>query len=135
MSLPPEVVAKVAFGEGPVWCADGSVMCTSVAEGRFYRVWPDEQRAELFATTRGGANACAPTVDGGCIAVVDPTGTIVERLDMTSLEHGMVTNCCFGGTDGRALFATHSIPGTVVRWTGLPHPGRAIHPWPGFAAN
>jgi gluconolactonase len=297
MSPQPEVVARIVFGEGPVWCADGTVMCTSVAEGRLYRVWPDEHRAEVFAETGGGANACAPTVDGGflvtqnggidfslfslpgfgdlppwspvtpglqhvtrdgavtylatqvddgspmhapndlvvasdgtvyftdpgrhplpdppvgrvlkltrdgvvsvvaapfdycngialdhedrllvieangilrlrddgtrewivenlgttpgdgfcvdvagnayvcctsqnCVTVIGPTGTILERLDLGSLaEYGMVTNCCFGGADGRTLFATHSIPGTLVRWTGLPHPGRAIHPWPGL---
>ncbi len=298
MSPQPEVVARVMFGEGPSWCADGTIVCTSVAEGRLYRVWPSDRRAEIFADTKGGPNACAPAVDGGflvtqnggidfslfnlpgfevlpplrsvtpglqyvshdgtvsylatrvddgsamnapndlvvtadgivyftdpgrhplpdppigrilkmtrdgvvsvvdapyeycngialdhegtlvvveadgllrlhgdgsrewiverlgtapgdgfcvdvvgnayvccttenCIKVLDTTGVMIERLDMTSLaEHGMVTNCCFGGADGRTLFATHSIPGTVVAWDGLPHAGREIYPWPGLS--
>ena len=298
MSPQPEVVARVVFGEGPSWCPDGTIVCTSVAEGRLYRVWPSERRAEIFADTKGGPNACAPAVDGGflvtqnggidfslfdlpgfdalpplrsvtpglqhvsldgivsyvathvddgsamnapndlvvtsdgtvyftdpgrhplpdppigrilkmtrdgvvsvvdapytycngialdheatlvvieadgilrlhadgsrewiverlgtspgdgfcvdmvgnayvccttenCIKVIDPAGLMVERLDLTSLaEHGMVTNCCFGGGDGRTLFATHSIPGTLVAWEGLPHAGREIYPWPGLS--
>ena len=294
----PEVIAHVLFGEGPSWCADGTIVCTSVAEGRLYRVWPHERRAEVFAETKGGPNACAPAADGGflvtqnggidfsqfplpgfdtlpplasvapglqyaaadgtvtylathvddgtamnapndlvvtadgivyftdpghyplpdppigrilkmtpdcvvsvvdapyhycngialdhegallvieaagllrlhddgsrewiveqlgtspgdgfcvdvegnayvccttenCIKVIDAGGRQIERLDLASLnDSGMVTNCCFGGADGRTLFATHSIPGTLVMWTGLPHAGREVYPWPGRA--
>jgi gluconolactonase len=298
MTSKPEVVASVLFGEGPSWCDDGTLVCTSVAEGRLYRVWPDDGRAAVLAETGGGANACAPAADGGflvtqnggidfrrfalpgfdslpefspvtpglqyvaadgavtylattvddgtamnapndlvvtpdgtvyftdpghhpppdppigrilkltrdgvvsvvdgpyrycngialdhtgallvieaagllrlhadgsrewvieelgegtgdgfcvdveghayvccttanCIKVIDPAGQEVERLDMAPLaDKGLVTNCCFGGADGRTLFATQSIPGTVVRWDGLPHPGRPVIPWPGLA--
>jgi len=298
MSPQPEVIAQVVFGEGPSWCADGTIVCTSVAEGRLYRVWPHDGRRVVFAETKGGANACAPTADGGflvtqnggidfsqfklpgfaalppwspvtpglqyaapdgtvkylathvddgtamnapndlvvtpdgtvyftdpgrhplpdppigrvlkmtrdgvvsvvdapydycngialdhegtllviegtgilrlhddgrrewiverlgtspgdgfcvdvvgnayiscttenCVKVIDRLGAEVERLDLSSLAPaGMVTNCCFGGADGRTLFATHAIPGTVVMWQGLPHPGREIYPWPGLS--
>jgi sugar lactone lactonase YvrE len=298
MTSKPEVIASVLFGEGPSWCDDGTLVCTSVAEGRLYRVWPDEGRAAVLAETGGGANACAPAADGGflvtqnggidfskfalpgfdslppfssvtpglqyvapdgtvtyvattvddgtamnapndlvitsdgtvyftdpghhpppdppigrilkltrdgvvsvvdapyeycngialdhegrlliiegrgvvrlhddrtrewvvedvgtgtgdgfcadvegnlyvccttanCIKIFDAGGTEVDRLDMNPLaDKGLVTNCCFGGADGRTLFATHSIPGTVVRWDGLPHPGRPVIPWPGLA--
>jgi sugar lactone lactonase YvrE len=297
MTSKPEVIADVLFGEGPSWCPDGTVVCTSVAEGRLYRVWPEERRAAVLAVTGGGANACAPAADGGflvtqnggidfsrfslpgfeslppfsavapglqyaapdgtvtylattvddgtamnapndlvvtpdgtvwftdpghhpppdppigrilkmardgvvsvvdapyhycngigldhtgallvieaagllrlhedgsrewvierlgtsvgdgfavdveghayvccptdnCVRVIDPKGTEVERLDLSPLASpGMVTNCCFGGPEGRTLFATHSIPGTVVMWDDLPHPGRPVHPWPGL---
>lgn len=297
MSPTPEVIAHVVFGEGPSWCPDGTIVCTSVAEGRLYRVWPDERRSAVFADTKGGPNSCAPAADGGflvtqnggidfslfklpgfdalpplspvtpglqyaapdgtvtylathvddgtpmngpndlvvtrdgtvyftdpghyplpdppngrvlkmtrdgvvsvvdapynycngialdhedtllvieaagilrlhedgsrewiverlgsspgdgfcvdvegnayvccttenCIKVIDAGGTQVERLDLATMaDHGMVTNCCFGGADGRTLFATHAIPGTVVMWAGLPHPGRALYPWPGL---
>ncbi len=298
MTSKPEIVADVVFGEGPSWCDDGTLVCTSVAEGRLYRVWPDEHRTAVLAETGGGANACAPAADGGflvtqnggidfsrfslpgmdalppfsavtpglqhatadgtvtylatavddgtamhapndlvvtpdgtvyftdpghhpppdppigrvlkltrdgvvsvvdgpyhycngialdhegtlvviegpgilrlhddgsrewiverlgtssgdgfcvdveghlyvccttenCIKVFDPAGRQVEHLDMSGLaEKGMVTNCCFGGADGRTLFATHSLPGTVVRWDDLPYPGRPVIPWPGLA--
>jgi sugar lactone lactonase YvrE len=79
----------------------------------------------------GNAYVCCTTEN--CIKVIDARGAEVDRLDLAPLgENGMVTNCCFGGADGRTLFATHSIPGTVVMWSSLPHPGRALYPWPGL---
>ena len=59
------VVTGLMFPEGPVWCDDGTVVCTSVAEGALYRVWPQHHRAERIAVTGGGANAAAPVDDGG----------------------------------------------------------------------
>jgi gluconolactonase len=297
MTSKPEIVADVLFGEGPSWCDDGTIVCTSVPEGRLYRVWPDQHRAEVLADVAGGANACAPAADGGfvvtqnggvdfrkfdlpgfedlpaftptapglqfvaadgtvsylathvsdgtamnapndlvvtpdgtlyftdpghhpppdppigrilkltrdgrvtvvdapyqycngialdhngelvivegaglvrlhadgtrewvierlgtsagdgfccdveghayvcctmenCIKVIDPVGKEVERLDLSPLGNkGMVTNCCFGGPSGRTLFATWSMPGKVVKWDDLPHPGVPITPWPGL---
>jgi gluconolactonase len=40
------------------------------------------------------------------VQVIDLEGRIVERLSCG--EGGLVTNCCFGGTDGKTLFATES---------------------------
>ncbi len=286
------VVEGILFSEGPVWCADGTLVVTSVAEGRLCRVWPDEGRAEVFVDTAGGPNGAAPTVDGGVVVaqnggmdlaaffpgvthrpappglqlaapdgtltalspgtnertdsgtgfrapndlVCAPDGTlyftdpphhppspdqlgrvwrwtpgadapevfaagllnpngiglapdgtilIVERRGLmrlhadgsrtwlieelgpgggdgfaidtegfvyacTTRDHvvrvidpadgrqvdqleidgvGLVTNCCFGGPDNRTLYATDAIPGTVVVWEGLPHPGLPLTPW------
>jgi gluconolactonase len=65
-SVRAEVVADgIPFGEGPVWCADGTLVCTSVAEGALYRVWPEAARAERMADTGGGANGAAACADGG----------------------------------------------------------------------
>ena len=286
----------IQFGEGPVWCPDGTVVCTAVASGRLYRVPADGGPAVIVAETGGGPNACAPILDGGFLVTQnggidfslhpqlglgeipplvprtpslqqvgadgtvsfvatevvdgsslrapndlvvtadgvvwftdpghhplppDPRGRIL-RLDRSGLVHpvagpfhycngialdhrgdllaveanglirvdrdgdwewfvealpdglsgdglavdiegnayvccildntirvfdgtgaeseriempgpgGVVTNCCFGGDDGRTLFATHSVPGTLVRVDGLPNPGVPIHPWPGL---
>jgi len=61
-----EVVAEgIPFGEGPVWCSDGTIVATSVTDGALYRVWPDKHRSERFTITDGGANAAAPAADGG----------------------------------------------------------------------
>ncbi len=63
-----EVVATgIAFAEGPVWCHDGTVVVTSVAAGALYRVWPQQLRAEVCATTTGGANGAALAADGSIL--------------------------------------------------------------------
>ncbi len=288
------VVDGVVFGEGPYWCADGTLVCTSVGSGRLHRVFPDAGRAEVVAVTDGGPNSCVGAMDGGFLVTqnggidfsifklpgfselppykpvtpglqyvspsgdcsyvatetkdrspmqgpndlivaadgtvyftdpghhplpevpsgrvmkmdrhgvvsviaegltycngiaLDPDGSLVlverrglMRLDgdgrrewiieqlgeapgdgfcldsegnyyvacstdqcIRVIDHegkqlevlaidgpGVVTNCCFGGTDGRSLFATDALPGNVVVWPGLPHAGIPIHQWPGL---
>src|SRR5258707_569198 len=61
------IVTGLLFPEGPVWCSDGTVVCTSVPEGALYRIWPADGRAEPIAATGGGANAAAPASDGGFV--------------------------------------------------------------------
>ena len=57
----------IPFAEGPVWCPDGTVVVTSVAGGALYRVWPEQTKTELFATTKGGANGAALAHDGSIL--------------------------------------------------------------------
>ena len=46
LRMTSEVVCDgIPFGEGPVWCDDGTLVVTSVAEGALYRVEPDQNRA------------------------------------------------------------------------------------------
>lgn len=60
------VATDVAFGEGPIWCADTeTVVCTAVAAGLLHRIWPAERRSEIEVDVGGGPNACAPAADGG----------------------------------------------------------------------
>ena len=59
------VLPDMLFPEGPVWCADGTVVCTSVPEGALYRVWPAQGRAERIASVGGGANGAAPVATAG----------------------------------------------------------------------
>src|SRR5215471_125944 len=61
------VCTGVPFGEGPVWCADGTLVVTSVAAGALYRVFPDQHRADRFADTGGGANGAALATDGSIL--------------------------------------------------------------------
>jgi sugar lactone lactonase YvrE len=65
-----------------------------------------------------------------CIRVIAPDGKELDVLDIDG--PGLVTNCCFGGADGRSLFATEAIPGNVLMWPQLPHPGLGIRHWPGL---
>ncbi|HZP29452.1 MAG TPA: SMP-30/gluconolactonase/LRE family protein, partial [Acidimicrobiia bacterium] len=62
------------------------------------------------------------------VAVIEPDGREVEFLEIGG--PGITTNCCFGGPDGRTLYATDGIPGQLVAWEGLPTPGLPVHPWP-----
>ncbi len=59
------VVEGVRFGEGPVWyppespVGKGTLVVTSVCDGKLLRVFPDEQRFEELAATGGGPNGIA----------------------------------------------------------------------------
>lgn len=289
MPTPETVVARVRFPEGPVWCADGSVVFTSVPDGALYRVDPATGTVSTVAVVGGGANAAAPTTDGGfvvtqnggidfsglagldgidaegmppyapiapglqhvatdgtvgyllddgflapndltttpdgtlyftdpphhpppaepagrvhalapdggrrvvaagfhycngiaaepggtlavvegrgvlrltpdgerewiveslgeasgdgmaidadgrlyvccttehAVRVFEPDGTEVERLEVPG--PGLLTNCCFGGDDGRTLYVTEGLPGAVLAFTDLPTPGLPVEPW------
>jgi gluconolactonase len=59
--------------------------------------------------------------------VLEPDGTEVDRLQLPG--PGFITNCCFGGSDGRTLFVTELQPGSVVAFEGLPTPGLPVHRW------
>lgn len=59
------VVDGIGFGEGPVWCPDGTLVCTSVAAGLLWRVRPESHTKDLVADVGGGANGAALASDGG----------------------------------------------------------------------
>jgi sugar lactone lactonase YvrE len=151
--LPAEPVGRVmAYSrDGHVRVvADGFTYCNGIAldleaalvviEARgLQRLRPDGGREWIVETLgRGGGDGfcldvegnfyVAATVEHG-VRVVDPQG---KELDFLSIDgDGLTTNCCFGGADGRTLFATDAIPGRVVAWEGLPHPGLPMNAWPG----
>lgn len=66
----------------------------------------------------------------GGIQVFDPDGTPAEFL--AAGEGAFITNCCFGGSDGRTLFATDAGHNSVLAWAGLPTAGLPVHTWPGL---
>jgi sugar lactone lactonase YvrE len=81
-----------------------------------------------FCVDVDGRFYVANTAEHG-VRVVDRDGS---ELDFLAIEGaGVTTNCCFGGADGRTLFATDGLPGQVVAWEGMPAPGLPVHPWPG----
>ncbi|HEX4491991.1 MAG TPA: SMP-30/gluconolactonase/LRE family protein [Acidimicrobiia bacterium] len=86
-----EVVATgVPFGEGPVWCPDGTLVVTSVAAGALFRVRPEAGSAERFAETRGGANGATLAADGSILVTqnggfdVGGTGFVKNAPPVTS---------------------------------------------------
>ncbi|HEY3669641.1 MAG TPA: SMP-30/gluconolactonase/LRE family protein [Acidimicrobiia bacterium] len=58
-----ELARDLRFPEGPVVCADGSVLVSELAGGCITRIGPDGSRAS-FATTGGGPNGLARLPDG-----------------------------------------------------------------------
>jgi len=67
---------------------------------------------------------------GHRVTIIESDGAVVEVLESPG-DHPVSTNCCFGGPDGRTLFAVDAgSPGHVYCWTGLPTPGLALHTWP-----
>jgi gluconolactonase len=153
--LPPEPVGRVmAYSRDGTMrvVADGFTYCNGIASDRdgslvvvelrgLQRVLPDGGREWIVEMLgRGGGDGfcldvqgnfyCAATVDHG-VRVVDPDGKEIEFLAIDG--DGVTTNCCFGGADGRTLFATDAMPGRVVAWEGLPDSGLPLHTWPGPA--
>jgi gluconolactonase len=80
-----------------------------------------------FCVDVDGRYYVAVTADHG-VRVLEPDGSEVDFLPIPG--GGVTTNCCFGGADGRTLFATDGIPGQLVAWEGMPTPGLPLTPWP-----
>lgn len=154
---PPEPVGRVWAYErdGSLRLAhEGFQYCNGIAldrdstliviEGRgLQRLLPDGNREWVVEVLgRGGGDGfcldtegnyyVAATVEHG-VRVVDPAGVEIDFLEISG--KGVTTNCCFGGADGRTLFATDALPGHVVAWEGLPHAGLPMHQWPGGVAD
>jgi gluconolactonase len=92
-----------------------------------HRVSPTGAAGDGFCLDEDGRFYVAATADHG-IRVLEPDGTEVEFLEIGG--RGITTNCCFGGDDGRTLFATDGVPGQVVAWEGMATRGLAVHAWP-----
>ncbi len=63
MSQWETITTGLRFPEGPVACADGSVIVVEIAAGRLTRIWPDGS-SQLVAETGGGPNGLAIGPDG-----------------------------------------------------------------------
>lgn len=90
MSSAVTVVPHVRFPEGPVWCPDGRLVFTSVADGTLYRVDVATGAVDTVAVVGGGANAAAPAADGGFVVTqnggIDFTGLAgLPGIDMTGM--------------------------------------------------
>lgn len=61
------VCEGIRFGEGPVWCGDGTLVVTSVADGALYRIRVEIGAVDRLADTGGGANGAALAADGSLL--------------------------------------------------------------------
>ncbi len=109
------VAGGLAFPEGPVAMADGSVLLVEIRAGRLTRVLPDGSRQPV-AQTGGGPNGAAIGPDGSCWlcnnggfrwtseggptrpigAAVDYTGGAIQRVDLSSGAVETVYTHCDG---------------------------------------
>ncbi|HEY8217189.1 MAG TPA: SMP-30/gluconolactonase/LRE family protein [Acidimicrobiia bacterium] len=91
------------------------------------RLSPSGSAGDGLCVDEAGRFYVANTADHG-IRVLDRDGGELDFLEIPG--QGVTTNCCFGGDDGRTLFATDGVPGQVLAWEGMPTPGLAVHAWP-----
>ncbi|PYH29335.1 SMP-30/gluconolactonase/LRE family protein [Aspergillus neoniger CBS 115656] len=92
--------------------ADGSTSKVGLFFQSFGCAGPDG----LAVDEEGSLFVCHPSL--GCVFVVDREGVPKARI-VTAKDGGKnLTNCTFGGEDGRTLFITDSLEGNVqvVRW-------------------
>ena len=61
--MPTVIATGLAFPEGPVWAADGSLYVTEIGAGQIRRIAPDGGLS-VFATPGGGPNGAARGPDG-----------------------------------------------------------------------
>jgi hypothetical protein len=69
---------------------------------------------------------------GSGVKIFDTDGTEVDFLAVPA--GGFITNCCFGGSDMRTLFATDAGRNTLWAWKGMPTAGLRLNLWPGRSA-
>ena len=130
------------LGEG-FWFCNGIALepdgTPVVVERRgLLRLRPDGGREWVVETLgRGGGDGFCVDVDGRfyVASTVEHGVRVIEdgrEVDFLQIPGaGVTTNCCFGGDDGRSLFASDAMPGTVVVWERMPTAGLPLNPWPG----
>ena len=77
------MASGLGFPEGPVLCADGSVVLTEIRNRRCSRVTPDG-KVSLFSDCGGGPNGLAIGPDGSSLLVADDVGDVVWRVTAAS---------------------------------------------------
>ncbi|KAL5046716.1 hypothetical protein BDW71DRAFT_197369 [Aspergillus fruticulosus] len=97
--------------------ADG----TTTKAGLFFQSFGNAGPDGLAVDEEGNVLICHPSL--GSVFVVDSEGVPKARIVTASGGGKNLTNCCFGGEDGRTLYITDSMEGNVqyVRWhcTGM----------------
>jgi gluconolactonase len=88
-----------------------------------------DQTGDGFCVDVDGRLYVAGGIHG--VTVLEPDGNVVEVLELPG--RGVTTNCCFGGTDRRTLYATDAVPGGVWAWESMPTAGLPMTLWPGPA--
>jgi len=82
-----------------------------------------------FASTSTAATTPRRPPATGCGS---STSTAPPLTSYRSRGVASPSNCCFGGDDPAALFATDALPARVVAFVDMPKAGPALPTWPGL---
>lgn len=69
-------------------------------------------------------NVCVGTLISGVVSVISPEGELLDQLGMPEFDP-LVTNICFGGSDGTTAYVTSSGRGRLYR-ANWPRPGSPL---------
>ena len=146
---PPEPVGRVwrwTPGERPAVFAGGFSYCNGIGLDRHGTLIVVEQRGLMTVNGDGSRAWLVPALPSGgdgfafdtegniyvaggrFITVVTPDGAVTEQLAAPE-GPAMVTNCCFGGSDHRTLYATDGGSGRVLAFPDLPVAGEPLPAW------
>jgi gluconolactonase len=129
----PEVFAsRLQYCNGVGADREGNVLIVEQRGLMYLR--PDGTRDWLIETLPSGGDGFAFDIEGNIyvaggrnVTVVSPDGRVVEELAAPP-GRAMVTNCCFGGSDMRTLFATDGGSGRALAFESMPTPGIPLVP-------
>jgi gluconolactonase len=112
-----EIASGLRFPEGPVWMADGTLLCVELQGRTVVRVHPDDGRVETVATPGGSPNGLAIGPDGAAYVCnsggwgfsevmgmtvpdlrqpADYSGGRIERVDLATGEVTVLYTECDG---------------------------------------
>lgn len=134
-----QIDTGLAFPNGVALTRDGSaVILAETLRDRLLRyainpdgsVGPREQWADTYKPSGpdgmafdDAGNLYVAHHSGGAVDVFDPDGKLVRKIEVPGPE---VTNCAFGGPDGRTLVITEVSTGSIYR-TRVETPGMRLH--------
>ena len=106
-----EVAAGLRFPEGPIACADGSVLLVEIQRRTLTRVWPDGT-ADVVAEFDGGPNGAAIGPDGavyvcdngGYFDFVDTDGINVPHAGSSGWQQGSIQRVDLATGASEALY-------------------------------
>jgi gluconolactonase len=123
IALSPEERLLIVEANGLLWIDPAS----GEREWFIERLGGERSVGDGFKFDAEGRIYCAAPMDHA-ILIFDKTGKKLDQIDLGA--GAMVTNCCFGGSDGRTLFTVELTPGRICAIEGLPAPGLPLRPWP-----
>jgi sugar lactone lactonase YvrE len=85
---------------------------TTTKVGLFFQSFGAAGPDGLAMDSEGNLFICHPSL--GCVFVVDAQGVPKARI-VSGTEGINLTNCCFGGPEGKTLFITDSLEGNVQK--------------------